>query len=45
VLQYFASRYGLSFSGPTPSTKKLQYLAALIHFSKLRRALLTEYDI
>ena len=38
-------RYGLSFGEQLPSTRKLQYLAALIHFAKLRRALLTEYDI
>ncbi len=45
MLEYFALRYGLNFSDPLPSAKKLQYLAALIHFAKLRRALLTEYGI
>jgi len=45
VLNYFEVRYGLSFSEPLASSKKLQYLAAVIHFAKLRRALLTEYDI
>lgn len=45
VLRYFKSRYGLSFGEQLPSTRKLQYLAGLIHFAKLRRALLTEYDI
>jgi len=45
TLKYFEGRYGLSFDEPLPSAKKLQYLAAVVHFSKLRRALLTEYDI
>ncbi len=45
VLKYFESRYGLSFGEQLPSSKKLQYLAGAIHFAKLRRALLTEYDI
>jgi hypothetical protein len=45
VLQYFEGRFGLSFGAHLPSAKKLQYLAAVVHFSKLRRALLTEYDI
>lgn len=45
VLEYMKSRFGLNFGVQLPSAKKLQYLAAVIHFAKLRRALLTEYDI
>jgi hypothetical protein len=45
VLKYFKGRFGLSFGAHLPSAKKLQYLAAVVHFAKLRRALLTEYDI
>jgi hypothetical protein len=45
VLKYFEGRFGLSFGPRLPSAKKLQYLAGVIHFAKLRRALLTEYDI
>ncbi len=45
VLKYFEGRFGLSFGAHFPSQKKLQYLAAVVHFAKLRRALLTEYDI
>ncbi|HEY6299075.1 MAG TPA: hypothetical protein VIW95_05470 [Candidatus Binatus sp.] len=45
VLKYFKGRFGLSFGRRLPSAKKLQYLAGVIHFAKLRRALLTEYDI
>ena len=45
VLKYFEGRFGLTFGGQLPATKKLHYLAGVIHFTKLRRALLTEYDI
>ncbi len=45
VLKYVGGRYGLCFDRPLCSTKKLQYLAGVIHFAKLRRALLTEYDL
>ncbi|MGA7872997.1 MAG: hypothetical protein WCA22_19070, partial [Candidatus Binatus sp.] len=45
VLKYFECRYGLSLGEPGPSARKLQYLAAVVHFAKLRRAILTEYDI
>jgi hypothetical protein len=45
VLKYFEGRFGLSFGKRPPSAKKLQYLAGVIHFAKLRHALLTEYEI
>jgi hypothetical protein len=45
VLEFMKRRFGLSFGAQMTSTKRLQYLAAVIHFAKLRRALLTEYDI
>jgi len=45
VLEFMQSRFGLNFGPQMASTKGLQYLAAVIHFAKLRRALLTEYDI
>lgn len=45
VLEFMKSRFSLSFGPQMTSTKRLQYLAAVIHFAKLRRALLTEYDI
>jgi hypothetical protein len=45
VLKYLEGCYGLSFGQPLPITKKFQYLAGLIHFAKLRRALLVEYEI
>jgi hypothetical protein len=45
VLKYFERNYGLNFQEHLTSSKKLQYLAAVVHFTKLRRALLTEYDL
>ena len=43
VLDYLETRYGLGFA--EPRAKKPSYLAGVIHFAKLRRALLAEYDI
>lgn len=45
VLKYMQDRYALDFGDALPTAKKLQYLAGVIHFAKLRQALLTEYDI
>jgi hypothetical protein len=45
VLKYFESKFGLTFDAQLTCTKKLHYLAGLVHFTKLRRALLTEYGI
>lgn len=45
VLKYMQGRYALDFGDTLPSAKKLQYLAGMIHFAKLRQALLVEYDI
>ncbi len=43
VLEYMEHRYGLGF-GEQPAQKP-EYLAGVIHFAKLRHALLAEYDI
>jgi hypothetical protein len=43
VLKYLEHRYGLGF-GEQPAQKP-DYLAGVIHFAKLRHALLAEYDI
>ncbi len=45
VLTYFKMRYNLRFDGTLNRDKKQQYLAATIHYAKLRRALLQEYGI
>jgi hypothetical protein len=45
VRDYLQSRYGLNLDARLPAHKKLPYLAGMIHYANLRRALLTEYDI
>jgi hypothetical protein len=45
VRRYFQSRYGLKLDASLPPHKKLPYLAGMIHYANLRRALLNEYDI
>jgi hypothetical protein len=45
VSSYFQSRYGLYLDARLSAHKKLPYLAGMIHYANLRRALLTEYDI
>jgi hypothetical protein len=43
VLEYVASRYGFRVDQIRGVNKKFQALAALVHYAKLRRALLDEY--
>jgi len=45
MLKYFRIRYGLDFTANLSARGKLQYLAALIHYTKLRQALMDEYDV
>jgi hypothetical protein len=45
VRNYLQSRYGLNLDARLPAHKKLPYLAGMIHYANLRRALLNEYDI
>lgn len=45
VRAYLQNRYGLNLDKCLPAHKKLPYLAGMIHYSNLRRALLIEYDI
>jgi hypothetical protein len=45
VSNYVQSRYGFNPDARLPAHTKLQYLAGMIHYANLRRALLTEYDI
>lgn len=42
---YLQTRYGLNLDAHLPAHKKLPYLAGMIHYANLRRALLNEYDI
>ena len=45
MLEYFAVRYGLRFDERIPISNRLQYLAGMIHYTKLRQAILEEYDL
>jgi hypothetical protein len=45
VLNYFDIRYDLNFEARFLAEKKLQYLAGVLHYAQLRRALLDEYDL
>jgi hypothetical protein len=45
VLNYFDVRYNLTFEADFLAEKKLQYLAGMVHYAQLRRALLEEYDL
>jgi len=44
LLAYVANRYGFRFDQIGGVNKRLQALAALVHYAKLRRALLDEYN-
>jgi hypothetical protein len=43
VVEYIANRYGFRFDQVRGVKKRFQALAALVHYTKLRRALLDEY--
>lgn len=45
VGNYIQSRYGFSIDARLPVQKKLPYLAGMIYYANLRKALLDEYDI
>lgn len=44
LLEYIASRYGFRPDQISGDTKRFQTLAGLVHYAKLRRALLDEYN-
>jgi hypothetical protein len=45
IIDYFRRQYGLAFESGLSAEKRLQYLAAVVHYTQLRRALLTEYNL
>jgi hypothetical protein len=45
VLEYYLRKYGLSVDAKLSSGQNLQYLAGMLHYAKLRVALLDGYDI
>jgi hypothetical protein len=45
VFKHVSSRFGLDLGAPIPARQRLNYLAGMIHYAKLRWALLAEYDL
>ncbi len=45
LLDYLKTGWGIDFEGPRQPGHHLIYLAGMVHYAKLRRALLTEYKI
>jgi len=45
LLEYLKRGWGIDFEGPRQPRHHLIYLAGMVHYAKLRRALLTEYRI
>jgi hypothetical protein len=45
ILEYLTSQYSLTFDNKLSVSQKLQYLAGLLHYTKLREALRDEFDI
>jgi hypothetical protein len=45
IRSHLEASYGFDFSRALPPDQNLQYLAGMIHYAKLRAALLEEYDI
>jgi len=45
VLCHITGRYGLDLASTIPIVQRLNYLAGMVHYAKLRWALLEEYDL
>ena len=45
LLEYLKTGWGIDFEGPRQPGHHLIYLAGMVHYAKLRRALLSEYRI
>jgi hypothetical protein len=45
VRAHLQARYGFDFTMALPPTRKLHYLTGMIHYARLREALLAEYDL
>jgi len=45
IIDYFRHEYGLAFESGLSAEKRLQYLAAVVHYTQLRRALFNEYNL
>jgi hypothetical protein len=45
LLRYFSTQYALTFDRKLPYDKQLQYMAGVLHYTRLRAALHQEFDI
>jgi len=46
IIEHYRTHFGMNLpAADLPATRKLNYLGGMIHFAKLRAALLTEYDL
>lgn len=46
IVEHYRARFGVSLTAPDiPASRKLNYLGGMIHFAKLRSALLAEYGV
>ncbi|HUA32923.1 MAG TPA: hypothetical protein VMA09_04915 [Candidatus Binataceae bacterium] len=45
VIDYLAKQYGLSFDDKMSVSQKFQYMAGLLHYTRLREALRNEFDL
>ncbi len=45
VIDYLSRQYGLSFNDTMSVSKRLQYMAGLLHYTRLREALRNEFDL
>ncbi len=45
LLKYFSTQYALTFDRKLPYDKQLQYMAGVLHYTRLRAALHQEFDI
>jgi hypothetical protein len=45
IFEYLSKQYSLSFGQGLTASRKVQYLAGLLHFTKLREALIKEFDV
>jgi hypothetical protein len=45
MLSFYSGQYGLTMNARLSSGRRIQYLAGMVHYAKLRLALLDKYDV
>ena len=45
VREHLRARYGFDFTAALPPARNLHYLTGMIHYARLREAVLAEYDL